>query len=180
MGTHQSNVQTILFHSPHAPRAHTSKGRDVYWLVTWRERNAALSAFYYNSKLALVDVLLAQTRFLLIFSWESFYDMQPCILRTINHWGIKPNSGEHKYGHRRFWLRAEHSWNSQDVKFKNTQIWKCSEPLTNLFQGSILFMILGRVSQYSIFIIFYPDVQYDHIFLKKKKKIFGNELLMKT
>lgn len=55
-------------------------------------------------------------------------------------------------------------------------MWNCSEHLTGLFHGLILFMILSDVSQYSIFIIFYPDVQYDHVFLnKKKKKTFGNE-----
>lgn len=99
------------------------------------------------------------------------YDIWPFILSTVSHWGIKSNSGEHKYMRRSFWrFRFERSWNSKDVKFKNAQMWNCSEHLTGLFHGLILFMILSDVSQYSIFIIFYSDVQYDHVFLNKKKK----------
>ena len=162
-----------------SPRTHTSKGRDVYQEVTWHGENAALSAFYYNSKLALANVLLAQTCFLLIFSWESFYDMQPFILSTINHWGIKPNSGEHKYIWRSFWqFRLEHRRNIKDVKFKNTQIWNCSEHLTTLFHGWILSMILSRISQCSISIIFYPDLQYDRILLNKKKKYLWKQIMI--
>lgn len=61
MGTHQSNVQTVLFHFPRAPRTHTSRGRDVDREVRdGQEENAALSAFYYNSKFTLANVFLAQ------------------------------------------------------------------------------------------------------------------------
>lgn len=64
------------------------------------------------------------------------------------------------------------AWN-----FKNTHVklqWTCYGFVAWL--NSAQPMILSWVSQYSIFIVFYPVVRHDHIFLKKKNiYIFGKE-----
>ena len=160
------------------PRTHTSKGRDVYWEVTRHKENAALSAFYYTSKLALANVLSAPASSLLIFSWESFCDMQPFILSTINHWGIKPTlvnvntCGEVSDGSDLSMVEVSKMWN---LKIQELALQGASFCFISQLH-SVQLLLLNGISQYSIFIIFYPDVQQHHSFLNKKKNIFGKEL----
>lgn len=125
--------------------------------VPWRK--CGLICFSLNCKLALANVLLAQTCFLLIFSWESVMICDHvCLVRSITE-GLNltlmniNTCGEVSDSSDLTTVEILKTWN-----FKNMLMRNCSEHLTGLFHGLILFMILTGVSQYSIFIIFYPDV----------------------
>lgn len=87
-------------------------------------------------------------------------------------WESKSNSGEGTKIYEKFltvqiWAQRNY-WGHE---FKNAQVWNCREHLTGLFQALIPCVILSGLGQYSIFILFYPEVHYDHVFLNKKKYI---------